>query len=242
MKKLWLALWFEAPLQSWGADSKFYRRETMDFPTKSGVLGLICCALGKGGEQKEFLSQFSPLLQNSFSFKKSSKLHDYQTVGSNYNKDDPWEKFHIPKTIDNKAPTNTTGSKLILRSYLQDMFFGVALEIPQSFENEIVEALKNPVWDIFLGRKNCTPTDYIYRGTFDSQNVAEKAITEIAKQKGLRMIFKVIDGNHQIKNSHFKEDVFTIKDVPLQFGQFKKYKDRIVTKVHVEDLENQTNG
>jgi len=52
MSNPYLLLWFEAPLQSWGSDSKFGRRDTQTFPTKSGVLGLVCSALGAGGEQR----------------------------------------------------------------------------------------------------------------------------------------------------------------------------------------------
>ena len=46
MSTSYLLLWLEAPLQSWGADSKFGRRDTLNFPTKSGVTGLLLCALG----------------------------------------------------------------------------------------------------------------------------------------------------------------------------------------------------
>lgn len=34
-----LLLWLEAPLQSWGGDSRFGRRDTLPFPSRSGVLG-----------------------------------------------------------------------------------------------------------------------------------------------------------------------------------------------------------
>ncbi len=49
MHNPYLLLWFEANLQSWGHDSKFGRLDTLNFPTKSGVLGLVCSALGAGG-------------------------------------------------------------------------------------------------------------------------------------------------------------------------------------------------
>lgn len=55
----YVLLWLEAPLQSWGANSKFNRRTTVSFPTKSGVLGLVLSAMGKGGEQRELLELFS---------------------------------------------------------------------------------------------------------------------------------------------------------------------------------------
>ena len=41
-----LFLRLEGPLQAWGDNSKFVIRRCMDAPTKSGVLGLICCAMG----------------------------------------------------------------------------------------------------------------------------------------------------------------------------------------------------
>lgn len=42
-------MWLEGPLQSWGVNSKYGRRDTLQFPTKSGILGIILCAMGKGG-------------------------------------------------------------------------------------------------------------------------------------------------------------------------------------------------
>ncbi|WP_328965794.1 CRISPR-associated protein Cas5 [Streptomyces virginiae] len=35
------------PLQSWGTHSHFNERDTAAFPTLSGVLGLLACALGR---------------------------------------------------------------------------------------------------------------------------------------------------------------------------------------------------
>ena len=54
-------MWLEAPLQSWGCSSRFGRRETLGFPTKSGVLGMLLCAMGRGGEQRDLLCQLSSL-------------------------------------------------------------------------------------------------------------------------------------------------------------------------------------
>ena len=73
MTTRYLLLWFQAPLQSWGHDSKFGRRDTLNFPTKSGVLGLLCSALGAGGEQSELLAEFAPLKQTVISFVRSRK-------------------------------------------------------------------------------------------------------------------------------------------------------------------------
>ncbi|HHQ4630405.1 CRISPR-associated protein Cas5 [Aeromonas hydrophila] len=42
MNQPYLLLWLEGPLQSWGHDSRFGRRETLNFSTKSWVLGMVC--------------------------------------------------------------------------------------------------------------------------------------------------------------------------------------------------------
>ena len=42
-----LLLRLEGPLQSWGTSSRFPQRDTGFEPSKSGVIGLLCAALGK---------------------------------------------------------------------------------------------------------------------------------------------------------------------------------------------------
>jgi len=70
MKNKYLLLWLEGPLQAWGADSRFGRRDSLDFPTKSGILGLLCCALGAGGEQHELLAEMAQLSHTALAFRK----------------------------------------------------------------------------------------------------------------------------------------------------------------------------
>ena len=243
METRWILLWFEAPLQSWGADSKFSRRDTLEFPTKSGVLGLVLCALGASGEQKELLAKFTDLKQTVLSFKNqkndASLLHDFQMIGSGYNSDNPWEDLLIPKKSDGKAPVGG-GTKLTHRYYLQNAVFAVLLEVPEDLADSIANALQNPVYPIYLGRRCCVPTDFVYHGEFDSENEAEQAAREYAAmkaelhnegipdyaKKSLALSFKVIDGDNPEKG-----DVFTLNDVPLQFGTQKLYRDRRVTKI-----------
>ncbi len=43
-----LLLRLQAPMQSWGVSSYFTERDTAREPSKSGVIGLICAALGRG--------------------------------------------------------------------------------------------------------------------------------------------------------------------------------------------------
>ena len=242
MNNLYLLLWFEAPLQSWGSDSKFGRRDTQTFPTKSGVLGLVCSALGAGGEQLELLTEFAALGQTAISFvrgkqtaegviKKEDReplLRDFHMVGSGYVKQDPWASLLIPKTSDGK-PAVGGGTKMTYRYYLQDAAFAVVLEVPADKVETIAQALQNPTWDVYLGRKNCVPTDFIYRGIFDNDTVALEQAVLIAEQKNRIEDFRVL---HGALAGGEADEVFTINDVPVQFGEDKRYRDRQVSLIY----------
>ena len=237
MSNPYLLLWLEAPLQSWGFDSKFGRRETLKFPTRSGVVGLVCSALGAGGEQRELLAEFSSLRQTVISFVRSRQtengkqkldreplLRDFQMVGSGYDDRDPWMSLMIPKTISGGRSVGG-GTKMTYRFYLQDTFFAVIFESLPQQSLEIAEALRNPVWDLYLGRKNCVPTDFIYRGTFETQEEAEKIAYDLATEKNLLEDFRVLDGVDDIDEC---DEVMTLNDIPVQFGMDKRYRDRRV--------------
>jgi CRISPR system Cascade subunit CasD len=235
----YLLLWLEAPLQSWGHDSKFGRRDTLNFPTKSGVMGLLCCALGAGGEQTELLAEFAPLKQTVLSFVRSRKnyrddtvkkvdreplLRDFHMVGSGYDDKDPWTSLLIPKTAEGKKAVGG-GAKMTYRYYLQDAYFAVVLEVPSEKAEQLSDAMQHPAWDLYLGRKACVPTDFIYRGVFDAEEGGIAIAQSIAGEKNLLEDFRVLHGEHE------GDEVLTLMDVPVCFGERKVYRDRRVTVV-----------
>ena len=238
MSERYLLMWLEAPLQSWGYDSKFNRRETLSFPTKSGVLGLLCSALGAGGEQRELLARLAPMSQSVIAFartkqydkQRSSKcdrqplLCDFHTVGNGYDDKNPWQSLLTPKKSDGKK-AGSGGSKLTYRYYLQDAFFAVALQVPAAEADDYAKALQQPIWDVYLGRKHCVPTDFIYRGIFHTEAQAFEQALVIAKEKNLQEDFRVLTGEHQ------GDEVLVLNDVPIQFGENKQYQDRYVTVI-----------
>lgn len=240
MNNPFLLLWLQAPLQSWGHDSKFGRRDTLNFPTKSGVLGLVCSALGASGEQRELLAEFASLDQTVLSFvpgritregqqtKTVSQplLRDFQMVGSGYDDQDPWASLLIPKTSEGKKAVGG-GTKMTYRYYLQDAYFAVVLETPVALTQSLIEALQNPAWDVYLGRKSCVPTDVIFRGHYpDSEQAIQQSLL-IATEKALIEDFRVLSGEDS------EHEVLTLMDVPIQFGERKQYRDRRVTIVTV---------
>lgn len=252
METKFILLWLEAPLQSWGYDSKFGRRDTLDFPTKSGVLGLVLCALGASGEQKELLSRFADLRQTVFSYRYSRNgnmvqrqtlLRDFQMIGSGYDDKNLWESLLVPRKSDgSKRTSDGGGTKLTHRYYLQDAIFSVIMEVPADLVTEIQRAFSNPAFPLYLGRRCCVPTDLIFRGVFDSEEDANKSaeiiVDEKAKERNeiekvdfwkLQTDFKVIDGEDENGES------FTLNDVPVQFGSNKIYRDRRVTKISLQE-------
>lgn len=236
MNHPYLLLWLEGPLQAWGHDSRFGRRDTLDFPTKSGVLGMLCCALGAGGEQTERLARLADLDMQLIAYTPADKLgkatprlpllRDFHMVGSGYDDADPWQSLLIPKTSEGKKAVGG-GTKMTYRYYLQDMAFAVALQIPADEADSLAAALQNPVWDVYLGRKTCVPTELVYQGVFATADEVLAAAAKLAVQKGRVASFAVRQGEHD-------GEVITLNDVPLQFGGHKRYRDRRVTVLPVD--------
>lgn len=239
MDMKYLLLWLEAPLQSWGSDSKFGRRDSLPFPTKSGVAGLLLCALGASGPQTELLEELASLKQTvvSYARQRNSKgsilnkvdreplLRDFHMVGSGYNDDNPWESLLIPKTSKGQKAVGG-GTKITYRYYLQDAKFAVVVEVSSLRSAEFAEALQNPVYDVYLGRKNCIPTDFVFRGIYNSQAAALQSAEMIAQEKSLLIEdFRVVDGEDE------RGDSITLNDVPIQFGEAKRYRNRRVTVI-----------
>ncbi len=171
-----LALYLRAPLQSWGAASKFGDRGTLDAPTRSGLLGMIAaaCGIDKNDEScdREWLARVASLSFTVFSFRRGDRMTDYHTVGARYNKDDAWQRRMIPTTADGK-PRSTD---ITHRDYLTDSIFGVILSGDDSIITEIASGLANPVWGVWFGRKNCIPTEPVFAGIFDSREAAADAL------------------------------------------------------------------
>ena len=238
-----LLLWLEAPLQSWGYDSRFDLRQTFSFPTKSGVYGILLASSGDSGPQCELLHRMkdAPFTAVSLVSKEpeaqtgqSDTLCDYQVVGNGYDSEDKWVKLHSLRTSEGKTAVGG-GAKLTYRYYLQDKKFAVILGLEDDLAEKFAASLAAPVFDLYLGRKCCVPTDFIFRGTFDSEEDAETEMLRIAGEKQLRPDKKLIQVD--VSADALIDDGFFLTDVPLQFGPVKRYADRLV---QIVDLSEET--
>lgn len=129
-----LLLRLSGPLQSWGDSSRFVRRTTRREPTKSGIVGLLACALGRGRE--EALDDVAALEFGVRIDQPGQVIRDFQTE----------------RSLDGKAVM-----PLSHRYYLSDAKFLAALGGDGELLAVIDAALGKPRWPLYLGRRSCPP-------------------------------------------------------------------------------------
>jgi len=138
----------EGPLQSWGDPSKFVMRRTMDAPTKSGVIGLICCAMGLSREKaRERLGELNALRMGVRIDRPGTRWWDYHTVGAGVGL----------RTAEGNVKTGAKGTLITRREYLADASFLIAMHGNDELIERVAGALLNPIWPVCLGRKSCAP-------------------------------------------------------------------------------------
>lgn len=227
-----LALYLRAPLQSWGASSKFGDRGTLDAPTRSGLLGLLAAACGvdKNDEarDREWLARAAKLSVAVLAFRRGDRMPDYHTVGARYDRDDPWQKRMIPTTPDGKP----RGTDLTHRNYLADSVFGAVLSGDDALVDEMAAGLVDPVWGIWLGRKSCIPTEPIFAGVFESEDAARNALAgrlrgslergggKVAGDDSTDVAFSVLE-------ARAGEEDETLLDIPVSFGRREFHARRV---------------
>jgi CRISPR system Cascade subunit CasD len=148
MKPNTLFLRLEGPLQAWGdRTSKFVIRRTAEAPTRSGVLGMLCAALGvpRRSASEEWLPKLNGLRMGVRIDVPGIRWWDYHTTGAGMQM----------RTADGKTKE---GALLSRREYLCDSSFLVALYGEPVLVGELTAAMKNPTWTVYLGRKPCPPT------------------------------------------------------------------------------------
>lgn len=144
-----LFLRLESPLQAWGDTSKFVIRRTMDAPTKSGVLGLLCRAMGLSRQAaRESLKELNGLAMGVRIDRPGMRWWDYHTVGVGIGM----------TTAGGGLKTGAQGTLITRREYLADASFLVALQGDAKLIQEIAAAIASPKWPVFLGRKSCPPS------------------------------------------------------------------------------------
>lgn len=160
-----LAILLDAPLQSWGVNSRFQQRGTENHPSKSALLGMLAAAMGidkHAPGEREALAPLAALALTTYRVPRSDmpnqrlfrRLTDFHTVGGGYDRADPGQK----RNISRKASGGMSTTVVTRREYLLEARFIAVFEGKKELLEKIAASLLNPVWGVWLGRKTCLPS------------------------------------------------------------------------------------
>lgn len=140
-----LLLRLVGPMQSWGIQSNYAYRDTALEPSKSGVIGLICAALGR--PRTEPISDVASLTMGVRVDREGVVLRDYHTAG-------------IDGFLRAGGSVETKNAILSDRFYLADAAFLVGLQgDDMALLKQIQTAIEHPRWMLCLGRKAFVPSE-----------------------------------------------------------------------------------
>lgn len=148
-----LALRLEGVLQSWGDHAKWETRDSADFPSKSGVVGLLACAMGLERDNSEITALSDSVQIAVRADRPGTRMLDFHTVQG---------RPRLYTAAGARTPDKST--IVSKRWYLQDASFLVLIETDEPWRERICQALKAPKWPIYLGRKSCVPSRPVLDG------------------------------------------------------------------------------
>jgi len=153
-----LLLRLAAPMQSWGTTSRFDERDSQLEPSKSGVLGLICAALGR--DRAEPVDDLARLKMGVRVDREGLLMRDYQTATG---------------VVSAAGKVDLNRTVISPRYYLADAAFLVGLD---GDDRELLErihaAFSAPHWPLALGRKSFPPSEPLWlEGAIREQSLRE---------------------------------------------------------------------
>ena len=213
-----LLLKMSGPLQSWGTQSRFRRRDAGHEPSKSGVIGMVAAALGRSRNEP-----VDDLVSLKFAVRTDASgtlIRDYQTAKN-------WAK----------SPKGAVS--LSTRMYLSDAVFVVALDGEREQLETIESALKKPVYPLYLGRRACPAGYDLVLGILEES--AEEALRSLEWQvpEYRRKDFSSPVALRILRDALPGERGDLVRDIPVSFSpEYRQYAAREVVTVEPLVLEN----
>ncbi|WP_214109297.1 type I-E CRISPR-associated protein Cas5/CasD [Acrocarpospora catenulata] len=214
-----LVLRLAGPLQSWGEHSVFAQRDTLRFPTRSGLIGLLASA--EGIERGQPLGGYDLLRFTVRIDRPGVRMVDFHTIGGGLPRG-------VPRPDGTQRPRETA-TMVTRRQYLSDAAFAVAVEGPEKRITEIAEALRCPRWQPYLGRRSCPPDQPLLLRAFAADPVNELR-TRVPVARRLR--------EREAPEAEFvtegvaaaAEEISELTDVPENFNRHdRRYRTRTVS-------------
>lgn len=211
-------------MQSWGSSSRFTRRSTEAFPTKSALVGLLAAAQGR---------------------RRVDPIEDLAQLRVAVRVDQPGQllrDFHTAHRGEVSMPLSD-------RFYWADAAFGAFIEGPDELIEALAQAIVRPVFPLYLGRRACPPTMPLRLAVHDGAAWdALQATPWLAakfyqrKRKEARVSLRVVadQGIIPVKAGTAYQHTHTLQDVPISFdSQRRRYSLRTVeeTRIEVENPE-----
>jgi CRISPR system Cascade subunit CasD len=199
-----LALYLDGPLQGWGYMADHVYRNTLPYPTRSGVMGLLAAAMGiDRGSSCSFGNDLTLRLtvlglqiapeDERPALVPGRQIRDYQTAQT---------RGSTGAVVGNADVTH--------RDYLVDAKFLALLNGGNAdLLEEMEQALHNPVWFGTLGRRSCVPASPLLLGRFDSEE-ATLAMLETRLGRRVRVALRVEEGAGA--------GGMLLRDLPLSFS------------------------
>lgn len=211
-------------MQSWGSSSRFTRRSTEAFPTKSALVGLLAAAQGR---------------------RRVDPIEDLAQLRVAVRVDQPGQllrDFHTAHRGEVSMPLSD-------RFYWADAAFGAFIEGPDELIEALAQAIVRPVFPLYLGRRACPPTMPLRLAVHDGAAwdalqttpwLAAKFYQR--KRKEARVSLRVVadQGIIPVKAGTAYQHTHTLQDVPISFdSQRRRYSLRTVeeTRIEVENPE-----
>ncbi|QVQ51555.1 type I-E CRISPR-associated protein Cas5/CasD [Spiractinospora alimapuensis] len=202
-----LLLRLAGPMQSWGEDRVFGRRNTLRHPTRSGLIGLFGAVRGvpRGGS----FAEYDDITVTVRIDRDGLYMSDYQTAGGG-----------LP--ANRTAPMagggyrdRSTATIQTWRPFLADAVFTVAVTGPESVIRPTAEALEAPFWQPYLGRRSYLPEQpmLLRSGVADPADALRTRLPlppQRDRTTGVEFIHE-----HPLEDASRHHTRTSVKDVPL---------------------------
>lgn len=223
---LYLRFTLAAPLQSWGEAAPWDHKSTALFPTRTGIIGLISGCLGYKRDDQRIQELNDNLGVAVRADDPGHVVMDFQCIRSN--------RDYLVNAEGKKRTPKASNSIIIKKWYLEDARFTVFLEGRREILQEVHNAMLDPHYLTFLGRKICVPSEPIIPEWVEARNIYEaiRIFTDSDRESINRSRVKVeIDSN--VKTAGPFEQIYTRRDRMVN-GCDRNYTLRNVTSYYID--------
>lgn len=187
-------------MQSWGTSSRFETRTSDYYPSKSGVIGIIAASLGYNRDEDE----------------KIQKLNDLDFAVRVDQEGVLKKDYHIARKVKPNGELERT--YVTNRYYMEDAVFVVAISHEdEGWMGEILQGLKHPYFQPFMGRRSCPlPAHFIL------------ATSEEGPIEALKKLDWQAASWYKKKNKNYRADIYADKEL-LPENSHTIRNDRVVS-------------